>query len=108
MKSKTKQPWVRAGSREAQNIGALIENRDYCYFIPPQTPDRKGFIPACVIENVEGYRMMSGNGEFSEPWYWGKTEVEANRVCDEMNAKRGITKERQQEIITSTMGNFGA
>lgn len=101
----TKQDWMPMGSFRAQNIGKLLSEREWCYFIPPQSGNR-GFIPACVIENVQGYRMMSGNGEFSTPWYWGTTLEEAHATCDKVNGGRGISKERALEIVQSTMADF--
>lgn len=93
------------GSIRAKNIGKLLSERDWCYFIPPQH-GTSGFIPACVIENVQGYRMMSGNGEFSQPWYWGNTIEEAQATCDKVNLEHGISKERALEIVQSTMADF--
>ena len=91
----------------AENVGALLESHRWCYFIPPQTGEGGGFIPALVIEGVQGYRMMSGQGRCAEPWYWGNTEDKANAVCDDVNLRRGITKADQTKIVLSTMpGNF--
>jgi hypothetical protein len=87
-------------------IKAMATNR-WCYFIPPQEAGERGFIPALVVENQKGYHMMSGNGRLAEPWYWGKTEDEANHVCDEVNARREITKADQTKIVLSSMpGDF--
>ncbi len=83
-------------------IDQLLAERRSCYFIPPQHGE-KGFIPALVIEGENGYHMMTGNGSCASPWYWGKTEREANEVADAQNAKRGIGKDDQTKIVISSM-----
>lgn len=90
----------------SDKIGKLMSENRWCYFIPPQDGDN-GFIPAMVIENQPGYRMMSGNGKGSAPWYWGKTEDKANEVCDEVNKNHGINpKDKIQIVLSSMPGNF--
>lgn len=104
---KTKLPWIAENSKSSNQISKLLGERDWCYFIPPQHGE-KGFIPACVIERVQGYRMMQGNSIGSAPWYWGKTESEANEICKEANNRLGIEPKRAQEIVLSTMCDFEA
>ncbi len=103
---KTKQNWIAASSRESENLAKLMSERDWCYFIPPQPDNERGFIPACVIENVQGYLMMAGNGQGSSPWFWGKTLDDANETCQKVNAGRGIDSKRALDIVLSTMADF--
>lgn len=92
---------------ETKSFDQLLSERRWCYFIPPQEQNERGLIPALCIEGEQGYRMMSGDGKLSAPWYWGLDEKSANEVCDQQNLRRGITKDDQMKIVLSTMpGNF--
>jgi hypothetical protein len=47
---------------------------------------------------------MTGQGEFAEPWYWGKTLERAQEVCDRFNLERlGLSKQTTTRIIASSM-----
>lgn len=106
MSTSSSLPFISATNPKSKDISALLTDREFAYFIPPQTPDEKGFIPACAIERVQGYHMMSGSGEGSAPWYFGKTEQEAEDTCTAKNLQRGISADRAQQIVLSTMSAF--
>jgi hypothetical protein len=88
---------------ESERMSKLMDERRWCYFIPPQDASEHGYIPALVIEGESGYHMMTGNGSHAAPWYWGKTEQAANETCDAVNERKGISKADQTEIVQSSM-----
>ena len=62
-----------------------------------------GFIPSVVYENKPGHYPMTGNGEFSEPWVWGKDFEKAEKIASEHNARMGISEDEANEILLSSM-----
>lgn len=74
-----------------------------CYYIPPdQTPTEAGYRVAVVFENEDGYRWTGGDGK--EPWYWGKTLAEAEKICDEQNEKRfGLSPKDAAILVLRSM-----
>lgn len=76
----------------------------YCFYISPgQDPGDGGYIPSVVVENEPGHFPLTGRGGGAAPWRWGKTLEEAEAVCAEVNADRGIDEERASEIVASSM-----
>lgn len=75
----------------------------FCYYIPPGQSDVNGFIPSLVNENEAGHSPMTGRGEGSAPWYWGKTYEEACKNCDEYNLKMGVSPKEAMEIVASSI-----
>ena len=78
----------------------------HCYFIPADQNPKKtgGYVPAVVFEGKSGYSMMTGRGEFSAPWVWGKTLDEAEKTADSYNTNRlDLTSSDVMDIISSSM-----
>ena len=75
-----------------------------CFAIIESSKDEHGYIPVLVTENDPGYAPMTGRGECSAPWYWGKTIERAQEVCDRQNKQRyGISRQTAARIIASSM-----
>ncbi len=81
---------------------STLENGKYCYIILFDQRDENGFIPSIIQEGILGHRPMTGQGDYSVPWYWGKTFGEAQKVCEEKNQRLGISPQRAIEIYNST------
>ena len=80
--------------------------------------DEHGVIVCMVVENMRGYRPMTGKGELSAPWYYayfdtykdenGKLDTKAmNKAIEDSVNKRneeiGISKKDKMEILMSSM-----
>lgn len=82
------------------------QHRRWCYHILPDQFDENGFIPSMVTENQPGHQPFMG-GEGGRPYYWGKSYMEANQVCNDANLNSlGITKEDRMQIVTSSMNSL--
>lgn len=76
-----------------------------CFYVPYDQRDEEGYIPSVVTENEPGHSPMTGNGAHAQPWHWGRTYKEAERVCAEQNLKTyGLTEADAAEIVLSSMG----
>lgn len=75
----------------------------FAFFIDITLHTPKGFIPSFVEENEPGHWPMIGRGELAEPWYWGHDIATAKRICDEANAKLGLTPAEANDIVISSM-----
>lgn len=76
----------------------------YCYYIPEQDiTEYGGYVPALVVEDASGYYPMLGNGIGALPWVWGATKEGAEALAAQQNAKLGLTPERVDEILISSM-----
>jgi hypothetical protein len=76
-----------------------------CYTIPPtQNPAvHGGYVPSLVVEGKSGHCPMTGRGEHSMPWVWGKTLEEAEATCAAFNIRHfGIDEDAHWEILFST------
>jgi len=82
-----------------------MERRECYYIDPSQVPTKQGYIPSLVTENMPGHVLLSGQGEGSEPWYWGPTLELAEATCKMMNERRGISEEDAFKIVASSMGS---
>jgi len=81
-----------------------LYNKRYAFtLVEEQRTDSGGYIPCIAIENELGYYPMSGNGECSAPWDWGKDRGLAQSLCDERNEKLGLSRLDAFKIITSSM-----
>ncbi len=78
-------------------------SRRFCYTILETQKDENGYIPSAVFEGEKGHHPMTGRGEYSSPWYWGKTSEEAQAVCDAKNAEMGISKEEALKMVLASM-----
>jgi hypothetical protein len=88
---------------EFPKIVKLMAEKPWCYYIPEGQSDEHGYIPSIVIKDHAGHYPMSGNGEWTLPWYWGATRDEAMQVAIYQNKKLGITEEQMEEIVGSSM-----
>lgn len=76
----------------------------YCYFIPVDQFDENGYIPSMVTEGEAGHAPLSGNGDHSRAWYWGKTYEEAKEVARKENERLGLTEDDVMRIVASSIG----
>lgn len=76
-----------------------------CYVIlPGQMDPELGYIPSLVVEDEAGHSPLTGRGELSQPWYWGKDYDEAKAHCDRMNQQDfGLTPTDAADIVVSSM-----
>lgn len=58
-----------------------------------------GFIPCLIIEGEPGHFPLSGQGEFSTPWNWGKDREKAQTLADERNKVQGLSKEDVKKLV---------
>jgi len=84
-----------------------FRTKKFCYVIIPEQKTEKGYIPSAVFEGVKGHHPMTGQGECSVPWYWGKDLEVAQQICDEQNERMGISKDEAQKIISQSMFGGG-
>lgn len=82
-----------------------LKSGTFCYYVDPtqDISEHGGFVPSLVIENEPGHRLMLGQGPLAAPWVWGDTIEQAERICDETNAKMGIDAKRAMRIVCSSM-----
>ena len=88
-----------------------------CY-VNVHEADEHGVIVCMVVENMRGYRPMTGKGELSAPWYYayfdtykdedGKLDMTTmNKAIKESVNKRneeiGISKQDRIDIMFSSM-----
>ena len=85
------------------NLSHLLATRRWCYTIPAcqDAEAQGGYIPSIAIEDVVGHYPLAGR-DGGSPWFWGKTLEDAERTCDEANAKLGYDLETAFKIVTST------
>jgi hypothetical protein len=83
----------------------LMATRPWCYtIVETQNPaEHGGYVPSVVIQDVSGHFPMTGRGKGSAPWVWGKTLDQAQEVCRQANARRGIDEKTAFKILASTM-----
>jgi len=79
--------------------------QDWCYWISETQDPAKhgGYVPSRVDWNVLGHWPMTGRGEGSAPWVWGKTLAEAQEVCRKANADMGLSDRDVDRILCSSM-----
>lgn len=75
----------------------------FAFFIDVTMHTPKGFIPSFVEEDEPGHWPMIGKGELAEPWYWGHDLARAKQICDEANAKLGLTPKEALDVVVSSM-----
>jgi hypothetical protein len=80
-------------------------NKPWCYFVPQEQDTARygGFVPSLVVEGEQGHYPMTGSTGREAPWVWGDTYEKAVATCEAVNAERGITKERAEEILRSSI-----
>lgn len=83
---------------------------NWCYHIDEyqlqtwnQDGTEKGYTPSKVYENVAGFYPLMGNGECSEPWVWGKTLEQAQKICDQRNESIGVSVEERKRIVSASL-----
>lgn len=75
-----------------------------CFYIPvDQHVPGKGYVPSLVTENEAGHAPLTGQGELSEPWFWGDDYEKACEIARQENARLGLTEDDVQEIIESSV-----
>lgn len=77
--------------------------RRMAFFVDATMHTPNGYVPAVVYEGESGYYPMIGQGELSEPWYWGHDLTKAEQLADEANAKLGLSPEEAKAIIHSSI-----
>lgn len=79
-------------------------NKPWCYYVPfeQDVSRHNGYVPSLVVEGEPGHYPMTGSTGREAPWVWGDTYAKAVATCEEVNAQRGISKERAAEIVRSS------
>lgn len=75
----------------------------YCFYVDESMNTPNGYIPSMVTEDEPGHAPMIGNGELSQPWYWGTDIDTARRIARESNHKLGLTDDDVEEIMQSSI-----
>lgn len=87
-----------------EHVRAIARGARWCYYVPTcANYDGHGFVPSLVVEGVAGHVPMMGRGAHAAPWYWGDDLEVAQRVCESVNARRGITPLQASIIVASSM-----
>lgn len=68
-----------------------------------QYVDGRGFVPSVVVEGEAGHHPLTGQGELSEPWYWGHDIAKARKLAADLNAKLGLTEDDAHAIFESSI-----
>lgn len=83
----------------------MSEQKRRCLYIPVgQFHPERGYIPSLVTEGEPGHAPMLGQGEFSQPWYWGTDYDKAVEMAKGANERLGLSAEDVSEIIASSIG----
>lgn len=92
-------------ARYKSQTEALREGARFCYLVDTSCVfhEGKGWVPSVVTEHTEGHSPLLGNGTGSSPWYWGLTLDAAQKICNEQNAKLGLSPMDVLEITGSSM-----
>jgi len=79
-----------------EKVTALPFTGKFAYFVMETEHDANGFIPCIALENEAGY--------YRTTWRWKVARFkEAEELCDEMNAKLGISKKEAMLIQLHSM-----
>ncbi len=88
--------------------GVHLAPGTWCYYVSPtEFDDGKGYVPCVVVEGESGHYPMRGNGQQSQPWYWGTEYAAAAHIAERENNKMGISSERATDIVMSSMRASG-
>lgn len=80
-----------------------MTDQKWCFWVDETCQTPNGFVPAVVTEDEPGFAPLIGNGEFARPWYWGDTIDRARELVEHANAEIGVSPERADEILLSSM-----
>lgn len=81
----------------------MSKRQCYAVFASQYNPE-KGYMPSLVTEDEPGHSPLKGRGPESEPWWWGTTLEEAQRICDMANANTfGLDPIEAKEIVDSSI-----
>lgn len=84
---------------------APAEPRQCFAILPGQSHPQLGYVPSLVVEGEAGHTPMMGQGELSQPWYWGTDFEEAKRICAKVNQETfGLTEADAADILASSIG----
>lgn len=87
-----------------EHLDKLFETRRWVYYVGPGTYDAEhGYGVSIVFEKEPGHFPM-GTRPGQQRWYWGHDLDQAEKLCDEQNAKRGIDAKEAAIIVASSMG----
>lgn len=84
----------------------VMETKRTCIYVMESQyveGEGRGYVPSVVTEGEAGHSPLTGQGELSEPWYWGHNFVKAKEMAAEMNAKLGLTPEDVHAIFESSI-----
>lgn len=70
-------------------------NEKIAYFISETEHDKDGYTPCIVKENSEGY--------YPTDWKWKCSLEEAEKHCEKLNERMGISKEEVDKLILKSM-----
>ena len=65
------------------------------YFISQLEHDENGYVPCIAVYGEKGYHRTD--------WHWDCTLEEAEKICDEKNARLGFGRKEAFMIVLSTM-----
>ena len=71
------------------------KDRNIAYFIPVDGETDRGWNVAIAAEDVPHY--------YKTDWFWDCDHETAVKLVNEVNAKRGITEEESERIISSSV-----
>ena len=76
----------------------------FCYtIIEGQVDERGRYIPSTVFEGEKGHHPMTGADAATQPWTWGDTLAEAEKVCASKNESMGLSADDVNQIIGTSM-----
>jgi hypothetical protein len=73
-----------------------------CIYVFETSLTEHGYVPSMITEGQAGHSPMTGNGEHSQPWYWGHDLATARRLAAEQNTKMGLSPSDVNEIVASS------
>jgi hypothetical protein len=76
-----------------------------CFFIPAKPWEDTGkWVPSWVTRDQPGHTPFAGNpAKLQQPWFWGRTYLEAQETASRENAKLGISPAQAAAIILSSV-----
>ena len=77
--------------------------KPWCYTVREGDFDENGYWPSMVVTDDPALYPMTGQGECALPWYWGKTLKEAQATALECNLKMGLTTDKIEVIVDSSI-----
>lgn len=75
-----------------------------CIYVPvEQYVEGKGYVPSVVTEGEPGHSPLTGQGEHSQPWFWGHDYKKACEIADDYNRRLGLSDQDVADILASSI-----